>query len=572
VLGKVDVDDPNLLILRDRLIVELVEPTSPSAQSLPLVSVTDREAEVLLPGGESLFLLTLPAGAEIGRRAREIYDSRPGAAVHILSFGADPQERKALRKSAPFFQLRRKIHLAQLDERLDLQRVYRSPSTFVKKAVERLRDAPVMLAAASRLTRDETDGLLARSRMVVEREVEFHKGMSASFPFATAGIAAVCVVLHVLASLWGKEDFSAALYRLGAQSQERVAAGEWWRLFSAAFLHVNFVHLLVNMLALASFGAFLERLLGRDRFLVLYTVSAAAGSAASAALRSQGLAVGASGAIWGLMGAGAGLALRPMGLLPPIVLARFKRQAVTPVAVNFLYSFRPGIDKFAHFGGGIAGFLLLVTGLLTRGFRPTWKGSPVDAPESLTFSRPPLLRIASLLCVALMLGSIATAISRGRPWELDRRTLDVTRVLGDSGLSLSLPRLLGTEEVEPGGPGNRPVYRFGALGADLVSVDASVWPPEVMQGVGEEETLKGFLSSIGGDAGRLRPTEPATVVTVGSRRMVVGGFRYEGGAFIRLYFQIVEGHPLLVRVYSFERFTGQRLELADAVAASARRS
>lgn len=68
-----------------------------------------------------------------------------------------------------------------------------------------------------------------------------------------------------------------------------------------------------QLIALASFGLMLERLLGPERYIVLYGLSALGGGLASALLRGPGLAVGASGAIWGLMAAGVGLAVWPRG-------------------------------------------------------------------------------------------------------------------------------------------------------------------------------------------------------------------------------------------------------------------
>ncbi len=95
-------------------------------------------------------------------------------------------------------------------------------------------------------------------------------------------------------------------------------AGEIWRLLSHAFLHGSVVHLLVNSISLFSLGGMLERLLGWRRFLVLYTVSALAGGLASAFVGGARLSVGASGAIFGLLGATFAL-VRPgaSGCCPP---------------------------------------------------------------------------------------------------------------------------------------------------------------------------------------------------------------------------------------------------------------
>lgn len=82
-----------------------------------------------------------------------------------------------------------------------------------------------------------------------------------------------------------------------------VAHGEWWRLFTSMFLHVNFFHLAMNMYSLYFAGSILEQLIGRWRFLLLYVVSGLAGSAGALVYSPQVPTVGASGAIFGILGA-----------------------------------------------------------------------------------------------------------------------------------------------------------------------------------------------------------------------------------------------------------------------------
>jgi membrane associated rhomboid family serine protease len=82
-----------------------------------------------------------------------------------------------------------------------------------------------------------------------------------------------------------------------------VAQGEWWRLFTSMFLHVNFFHLAVNMYSLYFAGTILEQLVGWWRFLLLYLVSGLAGAAGALVLSPNVPTVGASGAIFGILGA-----------------------------------------------------------------------------------------------------------------------------------------------------------------------------------------------------------------------------------------------------------------------------
>ncbi len=134
--------------------------------------------------------------------------------------------------------------------------------------------------------------------------------------------------------------------------------GEWWRVVTAAFLHIGIVHLVMNMLALLIFGSELERQLGRVRFLGIYLLSALGGAVAIQLFGNPEFAVaGASTAIYGLLGA--------LGVL---MIARRQdlRGLLTLLAINVLISFLPGVSLVGHFGGLIAGAAAAGLILLTR--------------------------------------------------------------------------------------------------------------------------------------------------------------------------------------------------------------
>lgn len=140
--------------------------------------------------------------------------------------------------------------------------------------------------------------------------------------------------------------------------------GEWWRLITAAFLHAGLLHLGSNMLALWTIGKPIEQMLGRNRFLGLYLLSALGGSVASYTFSSvMTQSVGASGAIFGLLTAF-------------IVVGRRAGYDVTNaiflLVLNIAIGFSPGIDWHAHFGGGVVGAAAcyLMVGS-KRGQRPT---------------------------------------------------------------------------------------------------------------------------------------------------------------------------------------------------------
>lgn len=142
------------------------------------------------------------------------------------------------------------------------------------------------------------------------------------------------------------------LLELGGQPAG-VATGEYYRLFTAAFLHAGVLHLLLNMFALATLGPPLESALGRLRFAALYLLSALGGSVAGFLLApATTLSVGASGAIFGLFGAYY-VVVRRLGGPTGSILGL--------LAVNLVITFAlPFIDWRAHLGGLVTGAVLAV--------------------------------------------------------------------------------------------------------------------------------------------------------------------------------------------------------------------
>jgi len=135
------------------------------------------------------------------------------------------------------------------------------------------------------------------------------------------------------------------------------ANGEWWRLLTSAFLHGSILHLVFNMYVLFAFGPTLERILGHWRFVVLFLISALGGSVASYVFSDvRTVSVGASGAIFGLMGALviAGRRLR-FDITQVLVLIGIN------VAIGF---FSAGTDWRAHLGGLATGAAMAVVLIL----------------------------------------------------------------------------------------------------------------------------------------------------------------------------------------------------------------
>jgi membrane associated rhomboid family serine protease len=129
-----------------------------------------------------------------------------------------------------------------------------------------------------------------------------------------------------------------------------VAEGDWWRLITAAFLHYGPFHLFLNMLGLYWFGSLLEQRIGSGKYLLLYLVSGLAGSAGALVVDPRVPTVGASGAIFGILGAG-------------LVLERqrdyvFGGSALGVIVINLVLTFSiANISIGGHIGGLIGGAL-----------------------------------------------------------------------------------------------------------------------------------------------------------------------------------------------------------------------
>ena len=131
-----------------------------------------------------------------------------------------------------------------------------------------------------------------------------------------------------------------------------IAEGEWWRMFTGGFLHAGFIHLAFNMFLLWMLGSQLERLLGPTSYLILYFGSLLSGALGVMLLDPLALTVGASGAVFGLMGATVVYHLR-RGVSP------WSNGIGTLLIINLIFTFaRPNISVGGHLGGLLGGLLI----------------------------------------------------------------------------------------------------------------------------------------------------------------------------------------------------------------------
>lgn len=172
-------------------------------------------------------------------------------------------------------------------------------------------------------------------------------------PLVTYALLIVVSTIFALLEINGGSTSILTLIEFGAKYNPFIEEGQWWRLFSAMFLHIGFLHFFMNSLALFYIGSMVERMYGSRRFLVLYIIAGLFGSIASYAFNDQ-VSAGASGAIFGCFGA-----LLYFGLIHKKLFFRTIGMSVVVIlAINLSFGFIvPIIDNGAHIGGLVGGFL-----------------------------------------------------------------------------------------------------------------------------------------------------------------------------------------------------------------------
>ncbi|MEA2482644.1 MAG: hypothetical protein QOC55_591 [Thermoleophilaceae bacterium] len=154
-----------------------------------------------------------------------------------------------------------------------------------------------------------------------------------------------------------------------------VAHGDWWRIITSGFMHVTPFHLLFNMYALYILGTLLEPAIGRVRFGLIYLVSLVCGSVGALIVTPHSLTAGASGAVFGLMGA-AILVMRHRGINP--MESGLGVWLFLNLAITFTVS---GISVGGHIGGLIGGAVaaLVLVELPARIRMPRWGPDVITA-------------------------------------------------------------------------------------------------------------------------------------------------------------------------------------------------
>ena len=173
-------------------------------------------------------------------------------------------------------------------------------------------------------------------------------------PFITHLIMLTCVILFISMYVFGDgSTYVKTLIQFGANAVSYTKRGEYYRLFTSIFLHAGIVHLLCNMYSLYVIGPQVESFYGKIKYLFIFGFSGISGSLLSTALSgNNAVGVGASGAIFGLLGA-----ILYFGYHYRVYLGNvLKNQIIPLIILNLIIGFTfSGIDNFAHIGGLIGG-------------------------------------------------------------------------------------------------------------------------------------------------------------------------------------------------------------------------
>ena len=177
-------------------------------------------------------------------------------------------------------------------------------------------------------------------------------------PVLTWTLIGINVLVWVAMEAAGGSEDPGVLLDFGAMFGPLIASGEYWRLFTAMFLHVGGLHLLFNGIGLLIFGQLVERVYGPVRFILIYILAGLSGSVSSYLFNSVAIGAGASGAIFGVLGALAAFFIARRDLP-----GQMRRQNLTSLLViagiNLFYGLTtPGIDNWAHMGGFVAGIAI----------------------------------------------------------------------------------------------------------------------------------------------------------------------------------------------------------------------
>ena len=349
-----------------------------------------KEPRAVLAGDAETFAAAVPFFATPPRYTGALLadvlgrSGRLDDAAKLVGAMGDPEDpRRAFPAIADAFRARARLSLLASAGRTDaVEAALRSGSSLrslvtVEARQELASRARARTRAAAPVLDEQTPLRIAECAEAVRVEAGLPSGAS-SFgrPAPATGLLLLFIVgVHAIMALGGW-DHTIDYVRLGACLPVRVHEGELWRLFSSMMLHANWPHLALNAAFLLYFGNLLERLIGSWRFLAVYLLAGLSGSLVFLAFPEGPIMVGASGAVFGLMGGVVAAISAQRRRLPASWARRNLRVTrglvVANLALGFVVEFIAGS---AHIGGCVGGWL--ATWALLQVLSP--KGSPPGA-------------------------------------------------------------------------------------------------------------------------------------------------------------------------------------------------
>lgn len=221
-------------------------------------------------------------------------------------------------------------------------------------------------------------------RTHAERRNDFYRLMRGRQPLATYALIAINVIVFALAYQPGGVETAGRLRDFGALVPALVENGQWWRLFTSMFLHASIPHILFNMTSLFVVGTLAERLYGTGRFIAIYLGGGLVGSLVSfgyavATGQTHEVAVGASGAIFGVAGALITMRFQRSDVIPQRLRDQISGFMVVLVLLNLaIGAVTPFVANSAHLGGLVGGMALSFLFPLVRSVREPGTGSLIE--------------------------------------------------------------------------------------------------------------------------------------------------------------------------------------------------
>ncbi|HTL51141.1 MAG TPA: rhomboid family intramembrane serine protease, partial [Planctomycetota bacterium] len=233
-------------------------------------------------------------------------------------------------------------------------------------AIDALDDKRVREALREIDPADAIEGFQKAQPKDASRSIESNLVMprrpSSYYSYSLILINVAVYILSVVKAMkiTGQLDWDAGAVLVDLGLNERVAVGEWWRLFSCGWLHIGPLHLLMNMYFLFSYGPVAESTFGRNRFLVLYLLSLFGCSALSFAwhvsLGGPFLSAGASGALMGIFFGITGYVVAVRKVIGTGRVKELVKGSLKYAAFLFILGLFMRMDNAGHLGGGLAGF------------------------------------------------------------------------------------------------------------------------------------------------------------------------------------------------------------------------